>query len=55
MRTTGASKWEEIHRILSYIHDRSTHQKENSTKMTQQNLRVLTGNASSIGHGYAMP
>ena len=23
--------------------------------MTQQNLRVLTGNASSIGHGYAMP
>lgn len=54
MRTTGASKWEEIHRSLSYILDRSTHQKEeNSTKMTQQNLRVLTGNASSIGHGYA--
>lgn len=56
MRTTGALVWEEVCSSLSHIHDPSTHQEDNnSTKMTRQNLQVLTGNASNVGHGYTMP
>lgn len=56
MRTIGALVWEEVRSSLSYIHDPSTHQEDNrSTKMTRQNLQVLTGNASNIGHGYTVP